>query len=175
MLKLTPIRSGTSAYEYAKGLLTASFPPEEYRNLDEWQRYTDEKEEFHNNVIQDDGRPIGLFTYWEFGPFVYGEHFAIDPALRNGGYGQTALQCICQQLARPIVIEVEMPDNDLARRRIAFYQRNGFTLWLKPYLQPPYQPGYPSLPMYLMAYGDIRESLFDEVVHTIHHEVYGAE
>ena len=173
MIKLIPIRTIHAEYAYAEKLLTTSFPPEEYRNLEEWKRYTIEKPAFHNSLITADDRPIGLFTYWDFKDFKYGEHFAIDPALRNGGYGRAALQEICQQLELPIIIEVELPDNDLAKRRIAFYQRQGFTLWEKSYLQPPYQPHYPSLPMYLMAYGPISETRFEEITRSIHREVYG--
>ena len=32
-----------------------------------------------------DDTPVGLITYWDFGHFYYIEHFAIDPAQRNGG------------------------------------------------------------------------------------------
>ena len=66
-------------------LLVASFPTDEYRALEEEREYTDLKEIFYNNIILSDGAPIGLITYWDFGQFYYVEHFAIDPAQRNGG------------------------------------------------------------------------------------------
>ena len=33
---------------------------------------------------------------------------------------------------------VEIPEEEMAKRRINFYQRQGFSLWEKPYQQPPY-------------------------------------
>lgn len=172
-IEIRRIRSTDATYAFVRQLLTTSFPPEEYRDLKEWERYTDEKEEFHNQVIVAQDKPIGLFSYWDFGAFAYGEHFAIDPQCRNHGYGRKVIEAICKQLNKPLVLEVEMPDNELARRRIEFYRRQGFQLWESPYQQPPYQAGYPTLPMYLMVYGDIEEKEFDAVTRIIHREVYG--
>ena len=52
-------------------------------------------------------------------------------------------------------MEVEIPEEEMAKRRINFYQRQGFSLWEKPYQQPPYKAGDNYLPMLIMAYGDI--------------------
>lgn len=165
-------------YDFAEQLMTLSFPPEEYRALDQLRLYADTKPAFHYNVILDDKTPVGLFTYWDFGDFCYGEHFAIDPDRRNGGYGRRALEEVTSRIhPRPLVLEVEMPDNETARRRIRFYQRQGFVLWdSKPYRQPPYRPGYDSLPMLLMAYGDLNpDEAYEAVRARIYREVYGAE
>lgn len=177
MLRLQRIHTADQAlYDFMEQLLVASFPAEEYRALEQLRHYADTRETFHCNVILDEeDLPIGLFNYWDFGNFCYGEHFAIDPARRNGGYGKRALEELCRTVhPRPIVLEVEMPVEEMARRRIGFYQRQGFTLWDKPYQQPPYKPGDGFLPMRLMAYGDIDpETAFDTVCACIHREVYG--
>lgn len=164
-----------SLYEYMEQLLVTSFPSEEYRSLEELRAYTDSKEQFHNNIIFQDNAPVGLITYWNFGDFFYVEHFAIDPALRNGGHGKNALNHLCQLLNRPIVLEVEEPVEEMAKRRINFYQRHGFALWEKPYQQPPYKPGDGFLPMLIMAHGDLQcEKDFDKVKEHLYREVYGA-
>ena len=62
---------------------------------------------------------------------------------------------LCQLLKHPIALEVEIPEEEMAKRRINFYQRQGFSLWEKPYQQPPYKTGDNYLPMLIMAYGDI--------------------
>ena len=163
-------------YRFMEELMVQSFPPEEYRPLEQLRLYTDTKPAFYNNIVlESDDTPVGFFTYWDFGTFCYGEHFAIDPARRNGGQGKRALEELCRQVyPRPIVLEVEMPVEEMSRRRIGFYQRQGFTLWDKPYQQPPYKPGDGFLPMRLMAYGDIDpETAFDTVRACIHREVYG--
>ena len=176
MLRLQRIHTADAElYAFMEQLLTASFPPEEYRALEQLRLYTDTREAFHNNVILDGETPVGLFTYWDFGDFCYGEHFAIDPERRNGGYGKRALEELCRTVhPRPIVLEVEMPEEEMARRRIGFYQRQGFALWDKPYQQPPYKPGDGYLPMRLMAYGGMDpEQDFGKVCDCIYREVYG--
>ena len=68
-----------------------------------------------------------------------------------------------------------MPTDDLSRRRIAFYERNGFTLWRDcVYQQPPYRPEDTPLPMLLMVRGNLDpKNDFARVKATIHREVYG--
>ena len=154
MLRLQRISTADKElYDFMEQLMIASFPPEEYRALDQLRLYTDTQPAFHNNVILDDEAPIGLFTYWDFGAFCYGEHFAIDPARRNGGYGKRALEELCRIVhPRPIVLEV----------------------WDNPYRQPPYKPGDGYLPMQIMAYGDIDpEQSFEKVRDCIYRHVYG--
>lgn len=175
MIQLQHITTADSQlYQYMEQLLIASFPPEEYRPLEELRRYSDDKASFRNNVILHDNVPIGLLTYWDFHTFCYIEHFAISPALRNGGYGKAVLLHLYQLLpGMPIVLEVEEPVTEMAQRRIRFYQRQGFILWEKEYLQPPYKQGDGYLPMRLMAYGNLAcEQDFEHVRTTIYREVY---
>ena len=85
-------------YNYMEQLMTASFPSEEYRPLEELRNYTDTKTHFYCNIILHHDTPVGFITYWDFGHFYYVEHFAIDPSLRNGGHGKNVLNHLCQQL-----------------------------------------------------------------------------
>ena len=157
-------------------LLTSAFPEEEYRDLTEMREFTTCRQKFHNNMIYDGNTFIGLITYWDFGSFYYVEHFATLPEMRNRGYGKAVLQNMKELLRLPIVLEVELPAEEMARRRIGFYSRQGFKLWKHEYMQPPYRPGGESLPMLLMASGDLDEEKdFEAIEKTIHREVYGYE
>lgn len=167
-------QTASPLYSYAEQLLQASFPKEEYRDLEQLKHFVESKSDFHFNVIECDGQPIGLMTYWTFDGFCYAEHFAIDPARRNGGYGKEAMAHLCNMLTQPLVLEVEAPETELAQRRINFYKRQGLVLWDNPYRQPPYRPGYPFLPMHLMAYGSLNPAAdFERIRQTIYREVYG--
>lgn len=174
MIRLQRITTADhTLYNYMEQLLVKSFPAEEYRPLKDLRQYSDSKKLFHNHAILHNEIPIGLLTYWDFNAFLYIEHFAIDPSMRSGGYGQRVLQHLFQTTNVPIVLEVEEPTEEMAQRRIGFYQRQGFILWKKPYLQPPYKPGDTFLPMLLMAYGNLQcEKDFDEVKNQIYREVY---
>lgn len=174
MIKLQRITTqDVSLYTYMEQLMTTSFPSEEYRPLEELRHYTDNKPHFYCNIILHHDIPVGFITYWNFGHFYYVEHFAIDPSQRNGGHGKNVLNHLCQQINKPIVLEVEMPEEEIAVRRINFYKRQGFDLWEKAYMQPPYKAGDDYLPMLLMAYGNLKcEQDFEQVKDRIHQEVY---
>ena len=177
MIRFQPITtSDVQHYKFMEELLVESFPPEEYRELEHLREYTDRIGNFHNNIIFDDDLPIGFITYWDFDGFYYVEHFAVDPTQRNGGHGKNVLNHLCELLQHPIVLEVEMPEEEMAQRRINFYKRQGFVLWEKPYLQPPYRPGDDYLPMLLMAHGNLeRERDFETIKNSIYREVYNVQ
>lgn len=163
-------------YAFMENLMTTSFPTDEYRELDELRTFTDTRPQFVNNVIFDDDTPIGFISYWNFEDFHYAEHFAIDTSQRNGGYGKKVLQLLCESLHRPIILEVELPDTEMAQRRINFYRRNGFALWDNDYLQPPYKKGASFIPMRLMAYGPLDSvNDFERIKNCIYRNVYGTE
>ena len=111
MLELQRITTAdVDLYNFMEGLMKQAFPSAEYRDLNELRLYTDTKPHFYNNIIMEENRPIGFFTYWDFDTFYYAEHFAVDPSLRNGGYGKQVLALLRDTLSRPIVLEVEMPE-----------------------------------------------------------------
>lgn len=189
MLMLREIHTSDPAYSWVEQLWLTSFPRNERRDT-EAQRYNvDSHANFHCMLAEDDGEAVGFIAYWHFGDFCYGEHLATDVACRNKGYGAQILSMLHAQISTPnaqnttintslpFVLEVEMPTDDLSRRRIAFYERNGFVLWDKyAYMQPPYRPMDEPLPMLLMAWGDISpEQHFQHVKATIHRYVYGVE
>ena len=104
MIRLQPIStSDLQHYKFMEELLIDAFPPEEYRQLEQLREYTDRTGNFHNNIIFDDDLPVGFITYWDFDSFYYVEHFATNPALRNGGNGKRTLEYLCNYLKRPIV------------------------------------------------------------------------
>ena len=107
MIRFQPITtSDVQHYKFMEELLVESFPPEEYRELEHLREYTDRIGNFHNNIIFDDDLPIGFITYWDFDEFYYVEHFATNPALRNGGYGRGDGQTPYQLLPTPRIYTV---------------------------------------------------------------------
>lgn len=175
MIQLQQIRTSDAAYPFVEQLFLSAFPEDERRELSAQRHNTDHNPLFHCILAEYNGLPVGFFTYWDFGRYCYGEHFATDPALRNHGYGSRILSAVLEHIAKPLVIEVETPDNELSIRRIGFYRRNGMRLWEGyDYMQPPYRPAGNALPMLLMSSGGIDpQADYTDVVSTIHRKVYG--
>ena len=174
MLSLRQIHTSHPAYPFVEQLFVAAFPEDERRDLPAQRYNVDHNPAFHCMLAEDEGTPVGFFTYWDFGRFCYGEHFATDPALRNHGYGSKILNAVLTHIGKPLVIEVEIPNNELSIRRIDFYRRNGMHLWEGyDYIQPAYRTHGNALPMLLMASRGLTPAAdFAEVVRTIHCEVY---
>jgi len=169
MIELRPLDAADIAA--AQSLYTNSFPPEERRP---WQQIADTASmPCLYGLYTADGSFAGLITVWNFDRYAYVEHFAVDPVRRSGGIGAKAIAALRQKLGIPVVLEVEPLDHPdpMAPRRIAFYQRCGFTLLDHPYIQPPYAPGLPSVPLCLMTTDPTLDP--SDITHTLHTQVYG--
>ena len=177
MIEIKQVKTKDQAdYAFVEELMHTAFPQEERRDTEQQRAYSDHHPLFCSNIVLEDGTPIGMISYWTMTDFYYIEHFAIDPARRNGGYGRRVLEAIKERLKGPIVLEVEMPNDEMSIRRIHFYKRLEFTLHHKPYMQPPYRKEDSGLPMLLMTYGNIdMESDFEKVRDTLYKEVYGTK
>lgn len=174
MLTLRPIKTTDSNYPFVEKLFVSSFPIEERRDLTDQRRNIDNNPDFSLLLAEDGDTPIGFFTIWDLGYFSYCEHFATAPTSRNKGYGSQILELILKNMLHPLVLEVEIPNDELSRRRINFYQRHGFTLMdAYRYTQPPYRRDGASLPMHLMFYSPQKTDIdLNKVATTIHARVY---
>ena len=148
-------------------IMQASFSDDEYRPYDE-QLALFEEPEYRIYYM-----PAGFLAVWEFESFIYIEHFAVDPALRNSGTGSAMLQELVKQYQKPICLEVDLPEDELTRRRIGFYERNGFVFNEYPYIQPPISKGKSPVPLRIMTYGEaITRETFEAMKNVLYRSVY---
>lgn len=158
-----------------KGIYTMSFPEEERREWCELMKLLNGSEPFEISVIRHEGRCVGFISYWTFDKFVYIEHFATENSIRNLGIGSRSLSEFKERhKSMPIVLEAEHPEDEMSKRRLGFYERNGFKILSREYIQPPYSRELPSVPLYLLAAQDNGLDA-DEVAKTLHRYVYGLE
>lgn len=153
-----------------------SFPEGERRHFSLVRKLLEQDPRFVMYAFLRGDTYLGFITGWEFETFTYAEHFAIDEAARNGGIGGKAMKQFLALSGAPVVLEVEMPAEEMSKRRIGFYERLGFVLDNHIYHQPPYREGESWLEMRLMTHGQIDLGhLFGEVKECIHTHVYGVK
>ncbi len=119
-------------------LYCAAFPECERRD-EEYQKRTLQRDNYSFYALWDGDCCVGFISVWEFEDVAYIEHFAIFEAMRGGGYGRETLTQFIKESKKPILLEVEHPDTEIAARRIEFYRELGFSLNDHKYEHPPYQ------------------------------------
>lgn len=125
-------------------------------------------------AIYADDTPAGMVTTWNLGGVTYIEHLCIDPAARGNGLGTAVIAALIDDAhPAPLLLEVEPAGSTpMASRRINFYRRCGLDVIDTTYIQPPYAPGLPSVPLWLMS----TDTTIDPLpLHTLlHTRVYNA-
>jgi len=141
-------------------LYEASFPRHEQRLPDE-QRAVLSHPEYHFSQLFDGAEFVGLLLYWEAEDFRYVEHFCVRPELRGRRYGAKALEELGRD-GKTVVLEIDPPVDDIARRRQGFYQRCGFAVNPYPHVHPPYRKGFRGHPLVVMsAPGALTQETYD--------------
>lgn len=167
-------------------IMQASFSDDEYRPYDEQLALFEEPEYRvyympaigmervgNHSTGNSTMHAAGFLAVWEFESFTYIEHFAVDPALRNSGTGSAMLQELVRKYQKQICLEVELPEDELTRRRIGFYERNGFVFNEYPYIQPPISKGKSPVPLRIMTYrNEITREEFQKMKEILYRRVY---
>lgn len=163
--------------DQAIALYTEAFPKIERRPVAQWLDLWQARNHFRIIEILSDDVFAGFISYWDFEHFIYIEHFATCKSLRGNGIGGKAIDAFRQSCQdKPVVLEVEMPTDDISKRRIAFYNKHGFTLSELPYMQPAYRSCDAPIELRIMSTDPVFTIKgFDTVTGTIHRHVYGVK
>lgn len=173
-MKILPLAACPDRLDACVRLYEEAFPPAERRTATGWKLQIATRPRFDVHVLEDEAGFAGFISSWQLSRCRYVEHFAVLPERRSGGIGTKALAAFLRMCGdTPVVLEVELPESELAVRRIGFYRRNGFVLSELDYLQPPYEAGGELLPLRLMTYGEVER--LDQVAREIHRVVYQYE
>ena len=155
-------------------IMESSFPKDEYRPYEE-QKALLQKENYVIYVMEDSDRQSikAFIAVWLLEDFAFVEHFAVNPDYRNQGLGALILQEVKALLKRQICLEVELPETDLAARRIAFYERNGFMFHAYSYMQPAISKGRQPIPLRIMtSEKQISPERFQQIKTILYRDVY---
>lgn len=108
-------------------ILSNNFPAKEIKE------YNYMKDTFHAGLYQvltlkDNDQIVGIMSFYQHDDFRFIDYFAIDGSLKGKGMGSKMLQYFINLDDKMVILEVEHPEDEQSKRRIAFYQRNGLYL-----------------------------------------------
>ncbi|MBE5933817.1 MAG: GNAT family N-acetyltransferase [Lachnospiraceae bacterium] len=162
-------------FEQVYRIMEASFPSDEHRPYEEQLELLDNTN-YQIYVAKETDNSLeikGFMAVWQFENLSFIEHFAVDSKYRNTGLGSRMLQEIKKHLTGRVCLEVELPDNDIAKRRIEFYQRNGLYYNDYPYIQPAISKGRNPIPLRIMtSESGIDKEEFCRIKNTLYKDVY---
>lgn len=154
-------------------LYTEAFPAEERRDIAQLEEMIESEPAMFFHAVECDGKLAGLFVYWDFGTFYYLEHLAVFADMRNKKIGQQILDWMKEHLKGSRILEAEPAETEIASRRVNYYQRNGYQILDKTYLQPSYRAGGKEFPLWIMGNdGEQRTEVLQQQLQTIKDKVY---
>ena len=172
MITIKKLSQNPEEIQFSKDLYEKSFPIEERRDfslvLDIYKT-----DLLSLNLIYDNETMVGILNIWDFNDFLYIEHLAVSEQYRNRKIASKVLEQLNTQ-NKLIVLEVELPNDELSKRRIDFYQRNSFSIQPYPYFQPPYRKGEERIKMHIMTNTQkpINKVKYEEIITIIEKKVY---
>lgn len=151
-MNTTEIRSARSPL-YAQWAETyaESFPIFEQRTeAQQAEAFADER--YHLEATHADGRLAAFIAWWNLDSCIYVEHFAVEREQRGKGVGSTVLADFCRRAAKPVVLEIDPPEDAVSVARLHFYERLGFRHNAYAHRHPPYRPEFRPHPLHIMSH-----------------------
>lgn len=150
---------------------TTSFPSDERRNDDDfWKIFTNPNAEILSIYKENF---VGYFILWHLSNFVFVEHFEIFEEFRGQNFGSQALEFLAKKYPHLILETEPKALNEIAKRRVGFYQRNGFHIIKKDYIQPSYGEGKSPVNLWLMGnFSSPDEKFLERTITEIYKTVY---
>lgn len=151
-----------SAYE-------KTFPADERRDEEQFLALIENENSFILSIKNEDFQ-AGYAILWKLETFFFLEHFEVFEEFRNLKLGSQILSELKEKFGN-IILESEPSDlNEMAERRIGFYERNGFSIISEDYIQPSYGEGKNPLNLYLLSNFGVEN--IGEIVEEIYSKIY---
>jgi ribosomal protein S18 acetylase RimI-like enzyme len=172
MVRLVAVKNKAELNADVRQIYEESFPEDERRD---WLQLADliTNRLFNFSLIYNDQNLIGIAAVWDLADFIFVEHFAIRAEERGKGFGNELVHQIISN-GTIVLLEVEHPISEIAKKRIRFYERLNFRISDSEYFQPPYSKTKNIVKMLLMSYPEkISEPTIQTFVNRIYEHVYG--
>lgn len=151
-----------------------AFPLEEQRSKDDMCALIKSGKLIFSAIKREDNI-IGLAGYRILDDIVYLEYLATIPEVRGSGAGSQCIKLFTKMFNnKTTVLEVEVPQTEIQKRRISFYERNEFCLNKRIFKQPPLQDRFKTIDFHLMTYPHTcSDSEWESIANTLLSKVYG--
>ena len=149
-------------------ILSESFPPEERRTKEGQRQLLEETAAYQVYGCHEKEELQAILASWKFDEFIFIEHFAVRQSIRGGGLGGRMLQAFLSECDRPVLLEVEPPEEEIKARRMRAICSGCCSA-----LQPAMQPGCEAIPLLIMTHPKtFSESGLNQMRDTLYREVY---
>lgn len=138
-------------------LMEDSFPQSEIRTFESQQKLLNNPL-YTVYVLREDREILAFFAEWQNDSYRFLEHLAVNKNYRSRGLGSKTLQLYHDLSDKPVVLEVEPPNDETQIRRVKFYEKNGYHLSSYGYIQPVINDGYDGIPLVLMTYPELLDN-----------------
>lgn len=170
------VKLDQSSFEAIYPIMEQAFPYSERRDMKE-QKALFQLAQYEvygwllNNQI------CAFLAAWDLDEIRFGEHLAVSKAYRNQGIGSKLFQAYEALDNRPLIFEVELADTEIAKRRVAFYERMGYVYYGDTvYYQGAFHDEQQPLPLRLMMnMQNAEEALLNHYIDLIYEKVYHQE
>lgn len=151
-----------------------AFPPAERRTKKEMESLM-KRDDFFFSGIQYENKNCGLVGYWIFEEFIYIEYLAMHSSSRGSGAGSKFIESFKDKFkGQKIILEVEHPLTEIQKRRVGFYERNGFHFNDEAFIQPQFSNECKEdITLNIMSFPKIlKKKEFDNVKQILFERVY---
>lgn len=148
-------------------IYAVSFPVYEQRNRN--QQLTAFSDGHYNLLVQKEEELLSSFiSYWEFDDYIYIEHLAVNPELRGQNIGSQTLTAFAETTDKTIILEIDPLRDEIARKRLRFYQNLGYQLNRYTHYHPPYNPEYPPHELLVLSFPEkLSEEQYNRFAHDL--------
>lgn len=159
-------------FEQLYDLMRDSFPESEIRTFENQQHLLNNPL-YTVYVLREEKTILAFFAEWQNDTYRFLEHLAVNKDYRSRGLGSKTLQSYNALSNKPVILEVEPPEDNIQIRRVKFYERNGYYLSSYSYIQPTINDGHAGIPLVLMTYPKILDNVeLSEVKYWLDQTVY---
>ncbi len=166
-----------SYFDEVYKMLTEYFLTDEYRHYNNQRDILNDKRYSLYQFIDDETDSlIGFISFWQLDNLFFIEHLAVGESYRKEGYGSKILKYGLSKTTGDVVLEIELPSDEVGKKRLQFYQKNDFYHNEYKYSQPPLNKGDDSIPMNILSYKKpLSLEEFSKIANTIYRDIYKQE